>query len=212
MLVVGATLNAFIRRADRVKIACIAQLVNVIAPIMTENGGPAWRQTTYWPLYYASLHGRGESLGLAIDSPTYDAKVADDVPYLDVAAVKNDDGKTITFFLVNRHPDEALSVDIGLAGFAPTAIAEHITIENPDLHATNTAREPDRVGPKRGKGVGHQGWLGQRSPDAAFLPHAPRLGLNRICRRWRLSGGFLFGPQFRRANHITNDDIYHRLG
>ena len=62
VLLVGCALNTFIRRADRVKVACIAQLVNVIAPIMTENGGPAWKQTTYYPLYYASLYGRGEAL------------------------------------------------------------------------------------------------------------------------------------------------------
>jgi alpha-L-arabinofuranosidase len=54
VLQVGCILNTFIRRADVVKIACIAQLVNVIAPIMTEPGGPAWRQTIYWPFLFAS--------------------------------------------------------------------------------------------------------------------------------------------------------------
>ena len=169
VLLVGCLINTFIRRADRVKIACIAQLVNVIAPIMTENGGPAWRQTIYYPLYYASLHGRGEALAVAVDVGTYDAKVANDVPYLDAAAVKNDDGKTVTLFLVNRHPDEALSIDIGLAGFAPKAIAEHITIANPDLQATNTARAPDRVGPMRGKGVGvRDGAVKGRLPPRSY--------------------------------------------
>ena len=87
VLLVGCALNTFIRRSDRVKVACIAQLVNVIAPIMTETGGPAWKQTTYYPYYFASLYGRGDALNVAVDVPTYDAKVADDVPYLDVAAV-----------------------------------------------------------------------------------------------------------------------------
>ena len=109
MLLVGCALNTFIRRSDRVKVACIAQLVNVIAPIMTENGGPAWKQTTYYPYHYASLYGRGDALDVAVDVPTYDAKVADDVPYLDVAAVRSPDGKTVAFFMVNRHPDEALA-------------------------------------------------------------------------------------------------------
>ena len=89
VLLVGCALNTFIRRSDRVKVACIAQLVNVIAPIMTETGGPAWKQTTYYPYYYASLYGRGDALNVAVDVPTYDAKVADDVPYLDVAAVRS---------------------------------------------------------------------------------------------------------------------------
>ena len=152
VLLVGCALNTFIRRSDRVKVACIAQLVNVIAPIMTVNGGPAWRQTIYYPLYFASLYGRGDALAVSVDVPTYDAKVADDVPYLDVAAVKND-GKTVTFFAVNRHPDEAMTVDISLAGFKPKAIVEHMTIAHPDLRAANTAKQPALVVPKKGKGA-----------------------------------------------------------
>jgi alpha-L-arabinofuranosidase len=74
VLLVGCALNTFIRRSDVVKIACIAQLVNVIAPIMTETGGPAWKQTIYYPLLYASLYGRGEALNVAVDVATYDAR------------------------------------------------------------------------------------------------------------------------------------------
>jgi alpha-N-arabinofuranosidase len=153
VLLVGCALNTFIRRSDRVKVACIAQLVNVIAPIMTVTGGPAWKQTIYYPYYYASLYGRGEALNVAVDVPTYDAKVADDVPYLDVAAVKNSDGKTITFFLVNRHPKEALDLDVGVAGFKAKGIAEHIVMTHRDLKATNTAKAPNRVVPAKGKGL-----------------------------------------------------------
>ena len=90
---------------------------------------------------------------MAVDVPTYDASVADDVPYLDVAAVQSADGKTVAFFMVNRHPDEAMAVDIDMAGFAPKAIAEHITIAHPDLRATNTAAKQDRVVPKSGEGI-----------------------------------------------------------
>ncbi len=153
VLVVGCILNTFIRSADRVKIACIAQLVNVIAPIMTETGGTAWRQTIYYPLYFASLYGRGDALAVSVDVPTYDAEVADDVPYLDIAAVRNDDGKTLTFFAVNRHPDEAMTVDVSLAGFKPKAIVEHMTIAHPNLQAANTAKKPELVVPRKGKGA-----------------------------------------------------------
>ncbi|RWA77329.1 MAG: alpha-N-arabinofuranosidase [Mesorhizobium sp.] len=153
VLLVGCALNTFIRRSDRVRIACIAQLVNVIAPIMTQTGGPAWKQTIYYPYYYASLYGRGDALNVAVDVPTYDAKVADDVPYLDVAAVRSQDGATVAFFMVNRHPDEALAIDIDMAGFAPKSIAEHVLIAHPDLKATNTAAKPDRVSPRIGDGV-----------------------------------------------------------
>ena len=69
VLMVGSALNTFIRRSDVVKIAAIAQLVNVIAPIMTEKGGKAWKQTTYYPFYYASVYGRGTALNLVVKKP-----------------------------------------------------------------------------------------------------------------------------------------------
>jgi alpha-N-arabinofuranosidase len=154
VLLVGCALNTFIRRSDRVKVACIAQLVNVIAPIMTDNGGAAWKQTTYYPLQFASMYGRGEALNVAVDVPAYDTAAADDVPYLDVSAVRAPDGKTLTLFLVNRHQTEALNLDVDLAGFSAKAIAQHFTIENASLKATNTAKHPNRVGPTKGKGIG----------------------------------------------------------
>jgi alpha-N-arabinofuranosidase len=154
VLLVGCALNTFIRRSDKVRVACIAQLVNVIAPIMTETGGAAWKQTIYYPYQFASLYGRGEALNVAVDGPTYDAQVADDVPYLDVSAVRAHDGKTITLFVVNRHQTETLAVDFDLAGYDAKSIAQHVTIENSNLQATNTAKQQNRVGPSKGKGVG----------------------------------------------------------
>ena len=97
VLQVGCILNTFIRRSDVVKIACIAQLVNVIAPIMTEPGGAAWRQTIYYPYYFASVYGRGVALQLTVRSPGYDADVADNVPYLDIAGVHDEAGEDADF-------------------------------------------------------------------------------------------------------------------
>lgn len=169
VLLVGCALNTFIRRSDRVRVACIAQLVNVIAPIMTETGGPAWKQTTYYPLYYASTYGRGDALNVAVDVPTYDARIANDVPYLDVAAVKNTDGKTLTFFIVNRHPSEDMAIDVSMAGFAASGIAEHIVMAHADLRATNTAKAPNRVVPARGKGVAlRDGTLKGKLPPRSY--------------------------------------------
>ena len=84
------------------RIACIAQLVNVIAPIMTEPGGAAWRQTIYYPYYFASVYGRGVALRLAVNSPGYDADVADNVPYLDIAGVHDEEAGTLT--VLRRQP------------------------------------------------------------------------------------------------------------
>src|SRR5690606_31212834 len=110
VLQVGCILNTFIRRSDVVKIACIAQLVNVIAPIMTEPGGPAWRQTIYYPYYFASIYGRGTALQLEVRSPGYDAEVADNVPYIDISGVHNEEEQTLTFCAVNRHGSEKMDV------------------------------------------------------------------------------------------------------
>jgi alpha-L-arabinofuranosidase len=85
--------------------------------------------------------------------PAYHAEAASDVPYLDVAAVKNNDGKTLTLFMVNRHPDEAISLRVELSGFAAKVIAEDVTIADGDLGATNSAKKPDRVAPEIGRGV-----------------------------------------------------------
>ena len=153
VLQVGLTLNAFIRRSDVVRIACLAQIVNVIAPIMTEPGGSAWRQTTYWPFYFVSMHGRGTALQLAVSSPTYDSNIADDVPYLDVAAVQDEEGGTITFFAVNRHPSEDLSTAISLQGFGTPRIIDHQVMMHESLVATNTMENPDNVAPRAGSGA-----------------------------------------------------------
>ncbi len=153
-LIVATILNSFIRRADRVKIACIAQLVNVIAPIMTRTGGPAWRQTIYHPLYLASLYGRGTALNIVVDVPAYNAAVADDIPYLDAAATLSDDGQLLTLFLVNRHPTEDLALSVSLTGFMPSSLAAHLTLASDNLHATNTAEAPDTIAPVKGVGLG----------------------------------------------------------
>ncbi|WP_064685713.1 alpha-N-arabinofuranosidase [Rhizobium bangladeshense] len=147
VLQVGGILNTFIRRSDRVRIACIAQLVNVIAPIMTEDGGAAWRQTIYYPFYYASRYGRGAALQLVVDGPSYDSDEENEVPYLDVSAVHSEDGRTLTFFAVNRHPDTALDLDVRLEGFGGTRLIEQVEMTHGDLEAVNTARRPETVVP-----------------------------------------------------------------
>jgi alpha-N-arabinofuranosidase len=155
-LFVGCLLNEFIRRSDRVRIACIAQLVNVIAPIRAEKNGPAWRQTIYWPYQFASLHGRGRALRVAVDGPTYDCQVAHDVPYLDVAAVENAGG-TVTIFAVNRHLTETLDLDCYLGGFTALRVVEHRTMAGYGLRETNGPMAPDAVVPTTGTGVAMDG-------------------------------------------------------
>jgi alpha-L-arabinofuranosidase len=153
-LVVGCLVNVLIRHADRVKIACLAQLVNVIAPIMTRSGGAAWRQTIYWPFFYASKYGRGTSMNVKIDSPSYESKEFGSVPYLDASAVLSEDGRSLSLFCVNRSR-EKMELDLRAAGFEGLALVEQVELRNDDLKATNTAASPDRVAPAKvaaGKG------------------------------------------------------------
>ena len=153
VLQVGCILNTFVRRADVVKIACIAQLVNVIAPIMTEPGGAAWRQTIYYPYYFASAFGRGTALRLSVKCPGYDADVADNVPYLDISGVHDARAGTVTLFAVNRHAGETLDVSVGLEGFGALAIVDHQVMAHGDLEAVNDLKNPLAVTPKKGKGA-----------------------------------------------------------
>jgi len=157
VLQVGCILNTFIRRSDIVKIACIAQLVNVIAPIMTAPGGGAWRQTIFWPFKFASQFGRGTALRLDVDSPTYDADIASGVKYLDVAGVHDGDAGTLTFFAVNRNGDAPLEAEISIEGFGTAKSVEHTLINHDDLEATNTEANPDNVSPQKASGAKLEG-------------------------------------------------------
>src|SRR5690606_10252289 len=129
---------------------CIAQLVNVIAPIMSEPGGDAWRQTIYYPYYFASLYGRGTALHLDVKSPGYDAAVADNVPYVDIAGVHDEEGGTLTFFAVNRHPSDAATTEIALEGFGTATVLDHQVMTHADLRAANTLQNQMAVVPRKG--------------------------------------------------------------
>jgi len=158
VLQVGCILNTFIRRSDVVRIACIAQLVNVIAPIMTEPGGPAWKQTTYYPYYFASIFGRGTALNLGVECAGYDADVADNVKYLDISGVHDKASNTISFFAVNRHASDTLDLAIDLKGFGGAArVIDHQVMTHSDLRAVNSLKDQNAVVPKAGSGIAVDG-------------------------------------------------------
>jgi alpha-N-arabinofuranosidase len=142
-LVVGCLLITLLRHADRVSMACLAQLVNVIAPIRTLDGGPAWRQTTYFPVAHASRFGRGTVLRIEVDGPEYDVPDEGPVPVLEATAVATEAG--VTLFAVNR-AEEELPLEAVLR--ADLFAAEHITLADEDPSAAATAANPDRVAPR----------------------------------------------------------------
>lgn len=152
-LVVGTLLNSLIRNADRVKVACYAQLVNVIAPIMTNNNGGAWRQTIFYPIMHASQYGRGVSLTPVVDAPRHSTRDYDDVPALDTSAVWDEESKMLTLFAVNRCTDKPLELTADLRSFGTSRVVEHIVLTGDDLSAVNTEAQPDRVKPVQGEGA-----------------------------------------------------------
>jgi Alpha-L-arabinofuranosidase len=146
-LALGCYLITLLKHADRVKMACLAQLINVIAPIMTENGGPLWLQTTYYPFLHASAFGRGTVLQPIIKSDKYDSKDFTDVPYLEAISVYNEEAGEITIFAVNRHLEQSQLLDIDVRSFGKLSVIEHIVLEHADLKAVNTKLAPHTVVP-----------------------------------------------------------------
>ncbi len=146
-LVLANLMMTLINNCDRVKIACLAQLVNVIAPIMTENGGAAWAQTIYYPFMYTSMNGRGNAIMTTCECPTYDAGNKKNVPLVDSSAVLSEDTNKLSLFVFNRSMDEVCELDIDALGFEGYRLCEHISLEGDDLKAVNTKDEPNKVVP-----------------------------------------------------------------
>ncbi len=143
-LLVGSMLITLMRNADRVKIACMAQLVNVIAPIMTRNGGGVWAQTIFYPLMQASVYGRGCALQPVIQSPTYDCKEFGQVPLMDAAVTADEEGN-VTLFVVNRDLRDDISLHVDLRAFGDLRVLEHSVLHHNDVKAVNTEENPNNV-------------------------------------------------------------------
>ncbi|GAA2225719.1 alpha-N-arabinofuranosidase [Herbiconiux moechotypicola] len=143
-VVVGNLLISLLRRADRVTSASLAQLVNVIAPIMTEPGGIAWRQTTYYPFALTSALATGTALTTVIDAPGYDSGLYGEVPLVDAVATHDEQAGRIAVFAVNRSLDEQVELEFAVpAGYAPAGAR---SLWDDDPYAVNTLADPERVG------------------------------------------------------------------
>ncbi len=138
-LVVGSMLLSLLRHCDRVKIACMAQLVNVIAPIMTETGGGVWAQTIFYPYMHASRYGRGSVLLPKAESSTHETKDFTQVPDIDSLAVCDDEKGELTVFAINRDLSDSIPFTVKLIDFPDYAPIEHIEMSGYDLTAVNTA-------------------------------------------------------------------------
>lgn len=147
-LLVGCMMMSLLKYADRVKIACLAQLVNVLAPITTVRGGIAYRQTIYYPFMHAANYGHGVVLVTKVESPKYDSKLYTDVPVLETIVTYNEEENTITVFAVNRDTENDLLVEYKLDGFEGYKVLENIVYSSDDPFIGNTPEKPDNVVPK----------------------------------------------------------------
>lgn len=136
-LLVGSMMITLLRHCDRIKIACLAQLVNVIAPIMTETGGRAFKQTIFYPFMHLSNYGRGSALNPIIDCPKYDSKEFTDVPYVESIATLSDDEDSMTIFCVNKSLDDSVELDVNLMDFNGFKPVEFISMDGYDKDDIN---------------------------------------------------------------------------
>ncbi|MHA7143546.1 arabinosylfuranosidase ArfA [Arthrobacter sp. TmT3-37] len=144
-VVFGNLLISLLKHADRVTSASLAQLVNVIAPIMTEPGGPAWRQTTFFPFSLTSKLAQGSVLELKLDAGTYETSDYGTVSLVDAVATHDDTTGATAVFLVNRSQTEETTVTIDIAALNGFSRVEAQSLYDTDVYAKNTLEEPERV-------------------------------------------------------------------
>ena len=147
-LLVGGLINTLLRHSDRVRIACLAQLVNVIAPLMT-NHDHVLRQTIYYPYAWALHHARGQVMDLLLESDSYEVPRLGQIPFVDIIATADKATGEQCLLMLNRDLAAEREVTVTWPGAPPTRIFALETLTGPDLKASNTFDQPNRVTPQR---------------------------------------------------------------
>jgi alpha-N-arabinofuranosidase len=146
-VVVGSLLISLLRHSDRVSVGCQAQLANVIGPIRTEPGGPAWRQTIFHPFADMARAARGTVLRVESSSPVFETAKFGPVPLVDAACTLDEERDELVIFAINREREESLALEADLRGFPGYELAACTVLTGP-ADAVNTAADPDRVRPQ----------------------------------------------------------------
>ncbi len=137
VLVFGGMLNALLNNCDVVKVACLAQLVNVIAPIMTVEGGVCFRQGIFYPFAFASANGRGKTLKAIVECGKIEGS-SRTANALNVCVTHNEEKKEVCLFVCN-YSCNAEKASVELRSFGNLKCVEFKCMENSDLSAANTA-------------------------------------------------------------------------
>lgn len=147
-LLIGGLINSLIRNSNRVRIGCLAQLVNVIAPIMTNADG-FYRQTIYHPYSWALQYARGAALDVRVEpGPTYEVSQFGQVPYVDVAGTWNSADNAVSLFLLNRDLARPHQVEVHWGEMATNKPLSANIITGADLKAVNSFDSPNKVAPQ----------------------------------------------------------------
>ena len=147
-LLVGGLLNSLLRNSNRVRVACLAQLVNVIAPIMTNSNG-FYRQTIYYPYNWALQYARGAVLDVLVEpGPSYEVPGYGQVPYLDVAGTINPDDGKVSVFILNRDLSKSHQLEVNWEAKPGSRLLTSYVLTGSDLKAVNGFDAPQRVTPQ----------------------------------------------------------------
>jgi alpha-N-arabinofuranosidase len=156
-LVVGGFVNTLLRQSDRVRVGCIAQIVNVIAPLMT-NAEKTIRQTIYYPYAWALQYAHGRVLDLQVQCETYPIRAQGlrpdvarnaQVPFLDVVATHNPANGQVALFALNRDPTAERDLTITWQSPTPSRVLACQTLTGSDMKAANTFNQPNQVVPRK---------------------------------------------------------------
>jgi alpha-N-arabinofuranosidase len=155
-LLVGGFLNTLLRRSDRVRVACLAQIVNVIAPLVTNERG-VLRQSIFHPYAWALQYARGRVVDLQVESDVYpisgdglraDFARNDQVPFVDVVATLDSQNGQACVLMLNRDLESERELQLEWRDSTPTRVLACETLTGPDLKAFNTFEQPQRVAPR----------------------------------------------------------------
>jgi alpha-L-arabinofuranosidase len=155
-LLVGGFVNTLLRRSDRVRVGCLAQIVNVIAPLVT-NETSVLRQSIYYPYAWALKYARGRVLDLLVESETYPIKAEglrpdfardDQVPYVDVVATFDPQTGQLCVLALNRDLQSEREVVLDCRDLQPTRVLASETLTGTDLKASNTFERPTVIAPR----------------------------------------------------------------
>ena len=146
--VVGSLLISLLRHSDRVQAACLAQLVNAIAPIMTQTGGPAWKQTTFHPFALTAAHAQGDVLKVVTRCDKQETAKFGDVDQVDSVATYDAETGELTLFVVNRSITLPLTLEADVRAFPQARLVEAVELSNPDHLWSASLQDSTSVTPK----------------------------------------------------------------